>query len=442
MLGSLGELRKSPTQLLLDMAAYGDLSYTRFAAARMYFVNSPELIEEVLMGRHRECVKDWGTRELIPLVGHGLLTNEGDDWRKQRKLAAPPLQPKRIAGYAKTMVECTQRLCDDLRDDEVRDIHHDMTGVTLEIVGRTLLGFDPRRDAERIAHVLDVAMVHMDKQLRTAIGMLPMSVPTLGRLRFRKAVSELDTIIYRIIARCRAHGEGEDHLLARLTHMRDEDGRGMSDKQLRDEAVTMLLAGHETTALLLSYAVHSLSEHPAVAQRLQAELDAQLGARALGIEDLPKLPFLEAVVRETLRLYPPAFAIAREVTSPFTLGEYAIGKGDQLMLSAFVMQRNARYFPDPEAFKPERWLDPQISQLPRFAYFPFGGGPRVCIGNHFAMMEAQLVLGTLLQHAELTVSPGYKLRLDPVITLRPERGIPVLVRRRKPQRATARIANV
>jgi len=432
LIGSLAAISGEPLAFLLDLGRnYGVVSYTELFRTPMYMLNDPLLIEEVLIGKHREVAKDFGTRELIPLVGHGLLTSGGELWKRQRKLAAPPLQPKRIAGYADTMVACAERVCARFRDDEVRDIHQDMMAVTLEIVGKTLLGVDARREGERIAQIVDVSLAYFQKQLWSWQGVLPPWVSTSERRAFRKAVPELDQIVYRIIARCRTHGDEADHLLARLVNARDEQGETMSDQQLRDEAVTMLLAGHETTAIALSFAVYLLSENPDAAARLRAEIDGELGARPATAADLPKLKYLDAVVRESLRLYPPAYLVGRQALSPLELGGYTVPADAQLLMSPYVMQRQAHLFPEPERFLPERWLTPPATPLPRFAYFPFGGGPRVCIGNHFAMMEAALVLATIVQQLELTVVPGFRLELEPVVTLRPAHGIRVLVRRRR-----------
>jgi cytochrome P450 len=438
IVGSLPAFGRDPLRFLLDLGRnHGDVSYTRFVRTPLYMLNRPELIDEVLIGKHRDCIKDVGTRELIPLVGHGLLTSEGDAWRDQRKLAAPPLQPKRIASYAQTMVACATRELLAFKDGERRDLHEDMMRLTLEIVGKTLLGVDASSEAERIARILEVTMAYMDKQLRSVEGLLPLWVPTPSRYRFGKALAELDAIVYGMIARCKAQGPNAENLLARLVHARDEDGKAMSDVQLRDEAVTMLLAGHETTALTLSFAVYLLSENEPVAVRLRAEIDGQLAERPARMEDLQKLPYLNAVVRETLRLYPPAYAIGREVLRDFELGGYLIPKGSQVMMCPYVVQRDPRLFAEPDRFNPERWLDPASDALPRFAYFPFGGGPRVCIGNHFAMMELALVLSVIVQQVELEVAPGFELEVDPIVTLRPAAGVPVIVHRRKRAQAAA-----
>jgi cytochrome P450 len=394
-------------------------------------LNDPELIEDVLVGKHRSCIKDKSTRDLMPLAGQGLLTSEGELWRRQRKLAAPKLQPKRIAGYAATMLDCADRAVAGWRAGETRDVQAELAEVTLGIVSKTLLGTDARGDAQRIAHALELFMQYFEKQAWSWHAILPLWVPTVRRVRMRRAVRGLDRIVYAMIARCRATGRDEDHLLARLVHARSEDGEPMSDRQLRDEALTMMLAGHETTALALSYAVYLLATHPEVARELRAEVDAAFAGGAPDPMALCALPYLNAVARETLRLYPPSYAIGREVIEPFELGGYAIERGAQLLVSQYTAQRDPRYFPQPDRFLPARWLDAGfVAALPRFAYFPFGGGPRVCIGNHFATMELALVLATLVHRVELELPAGYQLQLDPLVTLRIAGGMPMRVRPR------------
>jgi len=430
--GSLLAARQDLVQFFVDMASYGDLSFTRLGPLRMYLVNHPQLVETVLIEQQRRLMKDNGTRVLGALVGEGLLTIEGEHWRHQRKLAAPPLQPKRIANYAQTMVECADPLVRGFRDDEVRDLYVDMTRLTLEIAGKTLLGVDPRRDAEPIAECLDAFLDYFLRQLQTLEGRLPPSIPTPSRQRFKRTRAELDAIIYRIIERCRRSDAQADHLLARLVRARDDEGQPMSDEQLRNEAVTMLLAGHETTALALTYTLYLLAQHPQVAAQVRAELDQQLAGSPPSAASLPKLKYLAAVVRESLRLYPPAFAFGREAIEGFELAGYPIDKGAQLMFSPYVAHRDPRYFDNPTEFKPERWLTSKIEELPRFAYFPFGGGPRVCIGNHFALMETSLVLAVVLAQVELQPVPGFRMELEPSVTLRPRNGFLALIRRRRP----------
>ena len=432
LVGTAMELAKDPLGFIRDLAyRYGPVSFTRFGPWAVYMLNDAELIEDVLIGKHRSCVKDKSTRDLMPLAGQGLLTSEGELWRRQRRLAAPPLQPKRIAGYAETMFDSAARAFAPFRDGETRDMHGELAQLTLEIVSKTLLGVDARGDGQRIADALERFMEYFERQVYSWQGILPLWVPTPSRVRMRRAVRGLDDIVYPMIARYRASAGSEEHLLARLVHARGEDGEPMSDLQLRDEALTMMLAGHETTALALTYAVYLLATHPEVASRLRAEVDAAFASGQPDPMALCALPYLNAVMRESLRLYPPGYAIGREVTEPFEVGGYALPRGTQLLISPYTIHRDARYFAQPERFVPERWLDSAfVEALPRFAYFPFGGGPRVCIGNHFAMMELALVLASLVRGFELELLPGYQLELAALVTLRVVGGLPMRVRRR------------
>jgi cytochrome P450 len=428
---------RAPLEFAQQIARrYGDLACTRFGSRTLIWLNHPRLIEEVFVGQHRACIKDPTTRQLIPLLGNGLLTSDGDAWRKQRRLAAPALQPKRIASYANTMTECTERFASSLRDDELRDIHADIMRVTLEIVGRTLLGFDTRRDAQLVSDALEDVITFFDKSLFSPLGLVLSRVRLPVKVRFERALRALDGVVAHIIERARTDKQA-DYMLAQLMAAQDaEDGTGerMTDRQLRDEAMTMLLAGHETTALTITYALYSLAKQPACEARVRAELDSLGGAPPVS-SDLERMPYLDAVVRETLRLYPPAWIFGREIVSGFALGGYELAAGMELVVSPFALHRDPRFFREPDRFMPERWLDDGRAPPPRYAYIPFGAGPRSCIGNHFAKLEAALVLASLLQHVRLQVVPGYQLHLNPVITMRPKGGLPVIVRRVQSRRS-------
>ncbi|MDB4972702.1 MAG: Cytochrome family protein [Myxococcaceae bacterium] len=433
--GSLPQLMKRPLEFYRTMTMdFGPIAFAQVGPAKLYFVSDPALIDELLNGKHKSCIKDAVTRSLMPLVGHGLLTSEGEQWKRQRKLASQPFSPKRITSYADSMVEAAERAFARFVDGERRDFHVDSMALALEIAGTTLLGVSTREEAARVAHVTDEMLQYFVERMSTWLRLLPPNFPTRKQRRFARAKRELDAIVKNIIATSRRNGASADSLLARLINARGEDGQAMSEQLLLDEAITMLLAGHETTGLTLTYCVYLLSRHPAAAARLQAELDAQLHGRAVSAADVPHLPYLDAVIREAMRLYPPAYAFGREVVEPFELGGYTLPVGAQVVVSTFVMHRKPEYFPEPERFLPERWLaeGPFGTQaLPRYAYLPFGGGHRVCIGMHFAQLEVALVLATLAQRLELHVVPGFELELQPVITMRSRRGMPVRVRRRK-----------
>jgi cytochrome P450 len=413
---------------------YGDISSARFGLRTVVFVNHPDLVAEAFVNRHADCIKDWTTRELKPLLGEGLLTSDGEDWRKHRKLAAPALQPKRIESYAQAMVEAAARRAALFRDDEKRDVHADMMQVTLEIVGRTLLGFDASVHGERVSRALEDVFAYYDARLFSAWGVVMTVFPRFGRARLDRARASLEGVVMHMIERAR-RDQRDDYLLAQLLRAQGDDGERMSDRQACDEALTLLLAGHETTALTLSYAIYLLARAPECEAELRREL-AALGERAITTADLPQLPYLDAVVRETLRLYPPAWVFAREVVTGFELAGYAISPGMEVMCSPYTLQRDPRFFERPLQFEPARWLDPGRTP-PRYAYVPFGAGPRVCIGLHFAKLETTLALATLLQHVRLRLVPGYRLALKPVITMRPQHGLPVIVERVRPGGSSA-----
>lgn len=426
-LGNASAFLRDPLGFTLQLSReHGPLVTTSLGLQTEVWINEPSLIDEVFVGHAKAWRKDSVTRQLIPLMGRGLVTSEGELWRTQRKLAAPAFVPKRITSYAQAMTECTARFASSLRDYEQRDMHADIMKVTLEIVGRTLLGVDTERDSERVAAALEEMLSYFEKRLLTAAGFLMAFVRTPALARFERAIAELDGIVARIIDNARKDPNA-DYLIARLLAARTEDGQHMSDRQARDEAMTMLLAGHETTALTITYALYALSGNPACEARLREEL-SQLGSTPPTPEDLPRLPYLDAVVKEVLRLYPSVWIIGRQLTAPLIVGGYELPAGIEVLASPYSLHRNPRFFRNPEQFAPERWLDP--GQTPgRYEYIPFGVGPRSCIGSHFAKLEAALVLATLLQHVRVQVVPGYQLRLKPVITMRPKDGLPVIVRR-------------
>jgi cytochrome P450 len=432
-LGVLPAFARDPLGVVLrSRDDYGDVVRMPFGMSSTYLIHDPVLIEQVLMGEQRDSVKDRETRQLRLLLGSGLFTSEGHYWRRQRKLAAPPLQAKRIAAYAGTMVECAARAFDEYRDGEVRELHADAMRLTLEIVARSLLGTDTRADSALVARVLDEATTYLGLRLRSTERLLPYWVRTPANRRFRAAVASLDELVHRIIARYRAGECPAGHMLGRFIDMKGEDGESMSDEQVRDEVVTLLLAGHETTSLTLTFAIYLIARHPAVAEKIRAEVDAQLGGRPARWEDIAKLRYVGCAVREALRLYPPVWLIGREAVRNFELGGFAVRTGQQLNMSPYAVQRDPRRFADADSFDPSRWSRPETASLPNCAYFPFGSGPRVCIGNHFAMAEATLVLATFYQRLDASLLHDVSLKLDPVLTLRPLNGVQVRVRRRRP----------
>lgn len=404
---------------------YGDVVQFKMLGDTVYLFNHPAAIEQILVTEREHLIKDKITREMSLLLGNGMLVSEGAFWRKQRMLAQPGFHRERIAAYGQVMVDFTERAIAAWQDGETRDIHKEMMRLTLDIVAKTLFGVELEAVAREIEGSLEVFMSHFSG----AGFMIPIAVPTPGNRRLKRALATLDAITYRIIRERRQSGDTGD-LISMLIAATSEDAGAMTDVQLRDEALTLLLAGHETTALTLGFAFHLLGLHPEVAEKLAAEIENVLGNRPATAADLSKLRYAEAVVRESMRLYPPAWAIGREAIAPLTIGGYRIPKGTQLWASQWVVHRDPRWFPEPQKFRPERWENDFAKTLPRQAYFPFGGGPRICIGNAFAMMEAVLVLVTIARRFRLTPERTGPLSLLPSVTLRPKHGLPMVCKAR------------
>jgi len=432
LLGVMPTFRKDPLGSLERFQVdYGDIAAVRVGPIHIWLLNHPDLVEEVLLKQQASFRKDPVTRSLSVMLGDGLLTSEGEHWRRQRRRCAPSLKRAHIQSYADTMVRCALDGLGALPPGGVRNVHTDMMAVTLEIVAETLFGaaVDPKA-SRRVGEVLEFVMEAFIKDARSWRRFLPLWVPTRNRVEVKRAVADIDTVLYDLIRKGRAAGGHGDHLLARLIEARDEDGHTMDDEQLRDEAVTLFVAGHETTALTLSYALFAIARDRSIQARLHEELETVLAGRPATAEDVGRLPWTSAIVSESLRLYPPAWAIGRQATEAVRLGDYTLPAGDQVMMSPWLLHRDPRWFDAPKAFTPERWLDGLAERLPRFAYFPFGGGARICVGNHFAMMEAVLVLATWMQHVEVSMVPSFTLTLSPSVTLRPVHGVKLSVKRR------------
>ena len=407
---------------------YGDIYHCRFLGYHVYFLNRPEYIEQVLVTHQRKFMKGRALQANRELFGNGLLTSEGDFWQRQRKLSQPAFHRARIQSYARTMVECTQSAIGRWRAGEERDIHQDMMALTLDIAARTLFSVEIGEMGGRIRDALEELLEVSARPERILKPLRMVSWRSEGK--YRRAIAELDKIVYGIIAERRASGRDMGDLLSMLLEARDDDGNGMSDQQLRDELLTLLLAGHETTALALSWTWYLLAKHPEAEKLLQKEVDAALAGAAPRAEDLPRLPYTEKVVKEALRMYPPAYVVLRLALEPVEIAGYALPAGSSVGMSPWVVHHDARYFPEPEKFLPERWTESFAQKLPRFAYFPFGGGPRICIGAQFAMMEAVLVLTTIASRYTLRVAERQNIELFPSITLRPKNGIQARVESR------------
>jgi len=408
---------------------YGDIFYYRVFSRHIYFLNHPDLIEQVLVTNYQSFIKGEALQSNRRIFGKGLLTNDGDSWLQQRHLIQPAFHRDRIESYGDTMVAYTERMMAAWHDGEVRDIHRDMMRLALEIVAKVLFNVEVTADTDRIAGALNTFM-ELGSRGRMLLPPILRLLPTADNFRYRRAARQLDDIVYGLIHRRRLDSEIADDLLSGLLQTQAIGRRAMSDEQLRDEVMTLLLAGHETTAVSLSWTWYLLAQYPEVEKKLWSELRAVLNGRSPRVQDLSRLPYTERVVKEAMRLYPPAWAIVRNSLKDCDLGGYRVPAGATVMMSQWVMHRDPRYYDQPEQFNPDRWLEARVKGASKFTYFPFGGGPRTCIGASFATMEGVLVLAAIAQSYQVRVVPDCPVEPLPTITLRPRRGIKVVLTRR------------
>ena len=437
-LGHIREIRR-------DMLAYftrcaqelGDVALMRFGPRKVYLLSHPDHIEQVLVARNRAYSKHYAFKFLRPLLGQGLLTAEGDHWLRQRRLMQPAFDRQALARYASVMVEYAEQMVSRWHDGQQRDIEQEVTELTLRIAAKTLMDIDLGEQLEKVAHGTD-AMTDDFRRRFQSIAPLPNWLPTPNNRRSNRSLRELDTVIDSIIAQRRRANDDRGDLLSMLMQARDEDdGRGMSDKQLRDEVMTLLLAGHETTANALSWTWYLLAQHPRAETKLVAELEQVLGGRSPTIDDLPQLTYTEQVVKESMRLYPPAYTIGREAIEDTQVGEYEVPKGTTVFMSQWVVHHDNRWFDEPERFAPERWTEELERTRPKYAYFPFGGGPRVCIGNGFAMIETTLLVAAIAQRYRFRLARDEPVVPWAAVTLRPRHGIPVVLSKSEPAATVA-----
>ncbi|MBP7999561.1 MAG: cytochrome P450 [Chloroflexi bacterium] len=431
LLGSLFDFARSPGNFLLEIARqYGDVVYFRILNMPYYLLTNPDDIRELLVNQADKFRKSQLDYDILSrFLGNGLLTNEGASHKRQRRLAQPAFHSKRIQAYAETMVAYTEDLLDEWRDNEVRDVSEEMMRLTMNIVSKTLFSADPTAAAANVVGDAIHVLQGVSNRAYLRGFTLPEWLPTQDNRHAKAALTAYDHHLEQIIMQRHAaatDGTLTDNgdLLSMLMLARDEDGSAMSDKQLRDEVATLFAAGHETTSNALTWTWYALSQNPDVEARLHEELDEVLRGRTPTLTDLPNLPYTLMVIKETMRLYPPAWILsARTPMEDVTIGRTFIPKGSNVTVAPYAQHRLARYFPDPERFDPERFTPEREKQLPKYAYLPFGAGPRVCIGNSFAMMEAQLILATIAQRYRLRLAPHQEVKQAMQITLSPENGL-------------------
>jgi cytochrome P450 len=428
--GNLGEIRKDILAFLTRCTReYGDVCGFRIAWIRCCQIGDPMLIEQVLVRENDKVRKPFDIRAMKAVLGNGLLTNEGESWRHQRRLIQPAFHHDRVGKYAGIMTRRAEQMASRWQNGQSRDFHADMMELTLQIVAEALFGFDVSRQAKGIAEALGAYMDWFEDMIAGGLP-LPLWVPTPKNLRVRRQIRAMHALVDDLLRVRRAKAAEGDDLLSWMMRAVDDDGMRMDDQQLRDEVVTLLMAGHETTAIALSWTIYLLGRNPDVEAKLVAELSAVLGGRAPEAQDFSRLGYTRQVVEESLRLYPPAWAIAREVVEPFELGGYELARGTQIFMSQWVTQRDARFFPEPERFIPERWSSEHEREIPKYAHFPFGGGPRYCVGSTFATMEAVMLLAVFLQRFHFEIDESHPIELQPAVTLRPRYGVHVVPRRR------------
>lgn len=438
MLGSIWLLRDPLRHLSEGREHFGDVVCFRVGPVRFVSVADPALAQHVLVRNHHAYKKSPSYEGLALVLGNGLVTSEGAHWRRQRRLAQPAFHRQRLARLAETMAECVHERLDDwdARADQAVDVHEEMMQLTLRIVGRTLFGTDLGTDLGDLGPAVTTCL-HKANEYAESIVKLPLWVPTPSNRRFARAKQRLDSIVHEIIEQRRRSKEERDDVLGMLMAAVDEDGEGgMNDQQLRDEVMTLFMAGHETIATAMSWTWLLLHQHPEVALRVRAEADEVLGGRAPTFDDLPSLSYAGQVIDEVMRLYPPAWIVERQALEEDHLGSWTIPPGTIVAVSPWVMHRHPGLWEDPERFDPERFSPERSEGRHKYAYLPFGAGPRICIGNNFALMEAKIILTTILQRYSVEITDPDAVRLEPKVTLRPEGGMPGRLRRR-PEMARA-----
>jgi len=428
--GNLRQFRAGLLDFLLNTARdYGPLASFRIGPRRVFLASDPDLIEQVLVRDGKHYIKHFGARAFKPVLGNGLVTSEGAFWRRQRKLIQPAFLKARVATYAATMAEQTERMLASWEPGKSVEIDFEFESLTGKIALKTLFDLDDPGDRERFSDTLKLAFDLMNARLRRVFN-FPLWVPTRANRRLLSAIAEMDQVVHGFIAAGRARQSAGDDLLSRLLAAEDENGIGMSDRQLRDEAMTLYLAGHETTALTLTWTWYLLSQHPRIEEKLVSEWQRVLAGSPPPVEQLNSLPYTSAVITESMRLFPPVYVIGREATTDLELGRYRVRRGYTVLMSQWVSHRDPRYFPSPEEFHPERWENGLARRIPKYAYYPFGGGQRICVGADFALMEAAIILATVGQRYRFTLDPDAVIEIKPQITLLPANGIPVTLQRR------------
>lgn len=429
LIGAMPLLRKDPLHFLLEaVRRHGDVvSLGGFPWQKYYFINNPLDIESIFKERHKGYVRGANFQLMRDLAGSGVFLAEGDAWRRQRKLMQPSFHMQHLTRMVDTMngvaADMVKKWRQVARDGQAIDIERDLAHLALDIAVKTLFGTEVAEHAAAVRRSVQVALGHLYDRVWSLYN-LPTFIPTPANRRYRQAVATINSVVYEIIAGRRQSGELGGDVLSMLLGVQDEEtGEGMTDRQIRDEVVTLMVAGHETTALAMSWTLHLVSQHPEIERRLHEEIDAVLEGRQPTLADLPRLQYLNMVFKESLRLYPPFWMYTRSPLEDTAIGGHSIAAGSILVFSPYVTHRHPGYWKNPEAMDPERFTPESSAHRPLFAYFPFGHGPRQCIGQRMAELECLLTLATVLANLSPHRVPGRRVEPDPGISLRPKHGI-------------------
>lgn len=422
--GTMLGFGRNPIKTLMDASAkYGDVCYIKWPRSRFLLVNNPEIIQKILTVEYRNFVKGAYFQRTRRLLGEGLLTSEGELHHRDRRLVLPAFHQQMINNYADTMVGFASRLMAGWHDGDVRDIHREMSSVTLAVVAKTLFSEDVDMASNEVAELLNLAVEYYDK-IAHPFGALGNRLKLPNYNKYLRAEEKLNRLAYRIVKDRRRSGEDKGDMLSMLLKAEEMEGSKMTDKQVRDETITFFLVGHETTAAALTWTWYLLSQNPIVEQKLHGEVDRLLpGDRMPGPGDFPKLEYTTKVMTETLRMYPPVWAFGRMAVNECELGGFQIPARTAVVISQYLTQRDSRFFTRPHRFDPDRWTPEMKKKLPKYAYFPFGGGPRACVGEPFAWMEGTLLLAAFARKWSFSHVPENRVILAPRITLRPKNGM-------------------
>ncbi len=430
--GHFLQFRSNPLEFLSELATLGDITCFKMGKQPAYFLNHPELVRDLLVVNAHKFVKGRALQRAKSLLGEGLLTSEGENHLRQRRMIQPAFHRERIKSYAETMTGYAAQMADEWKDGEVRDVDREMMRLTLQIVGKTLFSANVADEADEIGAAMTI-LIDLFNYLLLPFSEVLEKLPIPHARRFRRAKEKLNSVIYEIINERRKSGEQKDDLLSMLLTAQDEDdGAGMTDRQVRDECLTLFLAGHETTANALTWTFYCLSQNAESEAKLHEELNRVLpNGKIPTVEDLPHLKYTENILAESMRLFPPAWATGRLATEEHEIGNYTIPKGALVLVSMYVLQRDKRFWTDAEIFKPERWETQSVKEAgQKFVYFPFGAGVRRCVGEQFAWMEGVLLLATLAGKWKLNLMPEQKIGMQAIMTLRPKFGMKMRIEKR------------